>query len=100
MTRARRQYRAQEGRMRPVNDTPAVWLGLACLLPLAMTGCQTTSHSKVNPSALGSALGGKPEEQGEKTQFQSKVAANQEVNVHIDLARAFEAQGNYDSAVM
>jgi tetratricopeptide (TPR) repeat protein len=97
MNKAKRPARVQEGTMRRLN-TQGAWLGLACLLPIAATGCQSVSH-RVSPKSFDSPSELKGSSVGEKTEFHRDVGAGQEVSVHIDLARALETQGNFEGAV-
>src|SRR5262249_36500688 len=45
------------------------------------------------------ALGLKGDSAVDKTNFSGEVGPAQELNIHVDLARNFEAQGNFDAAV-
>jgi tetratricopeptide (TPR) repeat protein len=73
------------------------WLGLACLLAFATTGCQSVSR-KVNPKALDNASQAQNPD-GEKPAELGPLKAKQKVGVHIDLGRAFEVQGNFEAAL-
>jgi tetratricopeptide (TPR) repeat protein len=95
MDHAPRPTRATRGKTRRLH-VAAPWLRLACALSMAATGCQSPSPRKAT-NEEGSKLKGSTV--GEKTEFQGEVGASQEVNVHLDLARALESQGNFESAV-
>ena len=71
---------------------PAALALLACLLAGSGIGCRSVDHRQERDLADGAALGG-------KTDFRGTVGRDREVNVHLDLARAFEAQGNDEAAV-
>jgi tetratricopeptide (TPR) repeat protein len=80
------------------------WLALACILPLA--GCGTLGHrdrhAKKDPEpapGVAGALGMKPDKVVDKARFEARATREQEVGVHIDLARLLETEGNFDSAV-
>lgn len=75
-----------------------MWLGLACLLPIAATGCQAVSK-KVSPKSL-DAASAQAQPTDERSPFPQDVAPSQEIGVHLDLARAFESQGNFEAAVV
>src|SRR5579864_5497586 len=97
MTTPERQIRVQEGTMCRSSRSGA-WLGLACLLPIAAMGCQGVIP-RAKPKPLDSSTAIKGDGTGDKTQFRPDVGADQQVNVHLDLARAFEIQGNPEAAV-
>ncbi len=74
-------------------------LALAFMMPIVSTGCQTMTppeETRNTPDVLGSS---KSEEMVMKTDFRRKADTNQKFNVHLELGRAYEAEGNFDAAV-
>jgi Flp pilus assembly protein TadD len=78
--------------------TPEAWLGLACLLAIAATGCQSVTRNKITPQSLDAASQAKGAE-GDKALSAGPIAQKQKVGVHLDLGRAFEVQGNFEAAL-
>jgi tetratricopeptide (TPR) repeat protein len=68
-------------------------------LSIVSAGCQTMTSQEATrsePDALGSS---KSEEMVMKTDFRRKADTNQKFNVHLELGRAYESEGNYEAAV-
>ncbi len=80
----------------------SAWLAVAIATTITTTGCQTFGpRTKTTTTAAGtstSTAGAEPG--GPKTDFHREVGPEQEFNVHVELARFHEAQGDNESAVL
>ncbi len=74
-------------------------LGIACLLPVVAAGCQAITNQYGTKKEPDSPLSSATDGTEMKTDFRSKVDSTQKYNVHLEMGRAFEAQGNFDAAV-
>ena len=68
-------------------------------LALIATGCQTMQTER-GPERLGlSSPSGKPDPKAPKTDFHATVGAEQQYQVHIDIGRLQETNGNFEAAL-
>lgn len=82
-------------------NRPPTWLAIALASSVIASGCQTMSSRKTTTTATGtSTMPGAPVPGGTRTEFHREVGAEQEYNVHVELARFHEAQGDNESAVL
>ena len=75
-------------------------LSLALVLTLAAGGCQSMNPVPAkNTPARAQPSGGNAPESAAKTDFHKEASHEQGFNVHVELARVFESQGNFEAAV-
>ncbi len=74
-------------------------LAVAFLVPIASTGCQTTTTPEETKKTFDVSAASKSEEMVVKTDFRRTADTNQKFNVHLELGRAYESEGNFDAAV-
>ncbi|HEV3122130.1 MAG TPA: hypothetical protein VGY53_09515, partial [Isosphaeraceae bacterium] len=67
--------------------TLEAWLGLACLLAIAVTGCQSVTRNKMKPQSVDAATEAKSGE-ADKGLAAGPLGPKQKVGVHLDLGRA------------
>lgn len=83
--------------------TSAPLLALACCVVAGVAGCQTFTPRKTPAAAQQPTQGAKttgvsgPAPQ--KTEFRREVSPVQQFNVHVELGRVYETQGNFEAAV-
>src|SRR4051812_24831399 len=74
-------------------------LGLACSLPIVAVGCRSITSQYGIEEKPGPPASPKADEMVTKTDFRRTVDSTQKFNVHLELGRAFEGEGNYDAAI-
>lgn len=76
------------------------WRSLAGFLALLTLGCQTTERrGKTAPNPSNPRTLGPTGPTTTKTDFHRDVSATQQFNVHLELARVYESQSNFEAAV-
>lgn len=75
-------------------------LSLALVLALGASGCQSLNPgpAKNTPARSQPSTGNAPQNAA-KTDFHKEASHEQGFNVHVELARVFESQGNFEAAV-
>ena len=74
-------------------------LALAFLMPIVSTGCRSMTSPDETKNKSDQASSSKSEEMVVKTDFRRTADKNQKFNVHLDLGRAYESEGNFDAAI-
>jgi Flp pilus assembly protein TadD len=72
---------------------------LAVLVSIATIGCQTLKSRSDKDAAPSSVAQGAKDPSAPKSDFHAEVSSEQEFNVHLELARVHESQGNNEAAV-
>ncbi len=81
----------------------AAWAALAagCVVtPRQSSGSAESSPPQVPEGAAGAEVAAQIQSTSPKTEFHAKATDRQSFQVHIDFGRVFEAQGNFDGAVL
>jgi len=78
------------------------WLALALVVVAPSSGCQTFAPktTTTTSSAGTSVTNGGADQSGPKSEFHREVGPEQEYNVHVELARFHETQGENEAAVV
>jgi Flp pilus assembly protein TadD len=82
-------------------------LGLACVLPVAAAGCNSLetweqarkTRQNLNPPLAPDQAPTQIGRLGPKTDFHSTVGQEQKFNVHVEMAKVLESQGQYEAAI-
>lgn len=80
---------------------PAAGRVLATALVLLATGCQSLASKKTTTTEVASvpSVSQASDAPGQKTEFHKDPTPEQQFNVHVELARVYETQGNNEAAI-
>lgn len=75
-------------------------LALAVVAALPSWGCQTFTPKTTTTTSAGTSVSNGGDSSGPKTEFHREVGPEQEYNVHVELARFHETQGDNEAALV
>lgn len=78
----------------------AILLAFAGLTAFGSLGCQTAKPKTDGPQTISSTNPPPSDPSAPKTEFRKDVTHDQEYNVHVELGRVYETQGNNEAAVV
>lgn len=71
---------------------------LVSVAAIGFAGCQSSRSDKMNATAKSMGLSAS-NETAQKTEFHREVSTDQQLNVHLELGRVYESQGNFEAAI-